>query len=55
MDDLQIYIAGYIINSRKYFITTDAGKLADQFMDEYDTGLDYDEIVREIEYAKENA
>ena len=55
MDDLQTFIGGYLYNSRKYFITTDARELADQFMDEYETSLDYDEIVQEIEYAQENA
>lgn len=54
MDDLQTYIAGYLYNSRKYFITADARELADQFMDEYETGLDYDEIVREIEWHQNN-
>lgn len=56
MDDLQTFIGGYLYNSRKYFITTDARELADQFMDEYFVSYyDYDEIVREIEYAQENA
>ena len=52
MDDLQTYIAGYLYNSRKYFLETDVGELATQFMDEYDTDLDYDEIVSEIENAQ---
>lgn len=52
--DLQTFIGGYLYNSRKYFITTDARELADQFMDEYETDLDYDEIVREIEWHQNN-
>lgn len=52
MDDLNCFIEGYISYSRKNFIAQDAGDLADQFIDEVQTDLDWGTIRDEIEWAQ---
>ena len=52
--DLQTFIAGYLYNSRKYFITADAEDLAVQFMEEYETDLDFEDIANEIRWRQDN-
>lgn len=54
MDELQNFIAGYLYNSRKYFITASAEDLAVQFMEEYDTNLDEEDIIDEIRWHQNN-
>lgn len=54
MDDLNCFIEGYINYSRKDFIAQDADDLAQQFMDETETDLDFDTIRDEIKWQQEH-
>lgn len=54
MDDLQEWISGYVYNSFKYFRNANPKELAQDFLSEYDSDLDFDDIVSEIKWAQEH-